>query len=216
MRNRGLGTLRNDGNGVLDLEDGVTNTRQAQYPSAKRERMALHGCRECGKPVGAGSDACPHCGATAPWSRKNPRRGNDALWVMGTLIIGTILLLAFGCSATEPDQDTHIPQLGRYDYRLTHNRQQFSADLVIESASATQVRYRIFFDFSSNQAQTTQPTGTSWPILVFDLGARSATNTMSRHGESYGCTAPVRLQATFSPGTCSFTFAGPDSVRTSP
>lgn len=61
--------------------------------------MALRTCRECKKPVGHGSDACPHCGATSPWLRKNPRRGNDALWVMGSLIIGVILLALAGCHA---------------------------------------------------------------------------------------------------------------------
>lgn len=172
-------------------------------------------CRECQRPVGRG-DTCPFCGATAPWSRKNPRRGNDALWVMGTLIIGTILLLAVGCSSTEGSQNSHVPQVGRYDYRLTHNGQQFSADLVIESASASQVRYRFFFDFSSSQVQTAQPVGDSWPLLVFDLGGRSAENTMTRNGGSYDCTATVLFQTTFSAGTCSFTFEGPDSVRVAP
>jgi len=97
--------------------------------------MALHGCRECGKPVGSGSDACPHCGATAPWSRKNPRRGNDALWVMGTIIVGLTLLAMFGCSSTE-SSDSHVPQLGRYEFNTTIAGATYGGILMISAASA--------------------------------------------------------------------------------
>lgn len=180
--------------------------------------MTLTLCRECNEPVSRDADLCPHCGATAPWSRKKTRRGNDALWIMGALILGAILLFTLACSSTAPaDSGGHIPQVGRYDYRLTHNSQTFSADLVIESASATEVRYQFHFPApSSSGAQTAHPLGESWPLLVFDLGGRSATNTMTRSGGSYGCTATVLFQTTFSPGTCAFTFEGPDSVRTAP
>lgn len=179
--------------------------------------MALTLCRECGKSVGRSADACPFCGAIAPWSRKSPRRGNDALWVMGTLIIGGMLLFAFGCNSTSPD-DSGL-QNGRYDYQLDYNDgspRHVVGDLIIKDATASSLTY--FWDVAgfANPFQTAHPSGSVWTLHAAQSGGRAVIHTVSRSGNSYQCSVRLTLAGTQPlDGTCALTFEGPDSVRLS-
>ena len=130
----------------------------------------------------------------------------------------SLLALALACGSTAPgDSDSHVPQIGRYDYRLDHEGVHLIGDLVISEASPTQIRYRFFIEGSqgSNTLTTVQYSGTAWLVNAW-FPSRSAANLMVRDGNSYRCTATVLRLTTFSPGTCSFTFEGPDSVRVAP
>jgi len=124
-----------------------------------------------------------------------------------------LLLLAVGCGSTGPN-DSHVPQVGRYDYQLDNLGQHLSADLVIYNANETSVSYRFFVPTVSTSTNTaTYAAG--W-LLVANLGSRMSGNTMIREGNAYRCSAHVTSLAGTSTGTCSFTFEGPDSLRTSP
>lgn len=129
-----------------------------------------------------------------------------------------ILLGLLGCGITGSDQD-HVPAVGRYDYQLTFDGTTSRADLVIEEATPALVRYRFYETQnpgSSNQRTTTY-TGTDWSFVVF-FPSRSATSIMVRDGNNYSCAAPLVVQnvGPDGPGTCTFTYEGPDSIRQSP
>jgi len=126
------------------------------------------------------------------------------------------LLLLLGCSSTGPNSST--PEVGRYDYSIQAAGLSANGDLVISAATESQAVYRFYMPGVPliGTAQTNYSPAGGWIFASVPKLGWVASNTMTRSGNNYGCSAQVVGPAGITTATCSFTYEGPDSVRTSP
>jgi len=134
-------------------------------------------------------------------------------------------LSLFGCGSTEPNRPYALPN-GRYLYGMEFQDggtvRRYAGELVISESSEFILKYEWYVPGYYNPVEPLQSDyayysdQNPWFLSAYILGlARTALHTIARAGSGYSCRVEVveSIALEYTDGTCSVSYAGPDSVR---